>query len=377
MTRGVFWFCVAPLVVMGLSGCQFSLFEKRDPWRSEAEERCLAEGLVKPSAYTTPVRAIDGAGTCGMDHPFKVSGLVYGQVAIAPTATMACPATAAVDRWLIEGVQPAAMAWFGQPVVQVRQMSSYSCRNMNGAKTGKISEHAFGNALDIGGFVLADGREVSVKTGWKGRPDEQGFLRTVQASACERFTTVLAPGSNAFHYDHIHVDLMRHNGGRAICNPAARVPIPPAMPPTPLPPATGVSFPGRPSEVPAETNPPEEAGADAPHGVDPGYQPPQPAAYPAPAQPPYSGLDPYGAAQPAYPAPAYPPPPVQPPPRGLVPPAGVPMVQWKKGADPVVTGSTTRGYAPEPDRPKRATPARNPFNFLAPIEPPAAIPGED
>jgi hypothetical protein len=41
----------------------------------------------------------------------------------------------------------------------------------------------------------------------------------VQAAACDQFTTVLAPGSNAFHYNHIHVDLMHRRNGRHACNP--------------------------------------------------------------------------------------------------------------------------------------------------------------
>jgi hypothetical protein len=52
-------------------------------------------------------------------------------------------------------------------------------------------------------------------------PEEQGFLRDVQGSACQQFNTVLAPGSNVYHYDHIHVDLMRRASGRVICQPAA------------------------------------------------------------------------------------------------------------------------------------------------------------
>ena len=92
---------------------------------------------------------------------------------------------------------------------------------MNGNSNAHISEHAFGNALDIAGFTLADGRHVSVKDGWKGMPEEQGFLHDVQAAACQQFTTVLAPGSNVYHYDHIHVDLMRRAHRPIICQPAA------------------------------------------------------------------------------------------------------------------------------------------------------------
>jgi hypothetical protein len=92
---------------------------------------------------------------------------------------------------------------------------------MNGNSNAHISEHAFGNALDIAAFTLADGRRISVETGWKGMPEEQGFLHDVQASACREFTTVLAPGSNVYHYNHIHVDLMRRAHRPIICQPAA------------------------------------------------------------------------------------------------------------------------------------------------------------
>jgi hypothetical protein len=118
-------------------------------------------------------------------------------------------------------VQPAATRWFGVRVVEIKQISAYSCRGMNGNSHAHISEHAFGNALDISAFTLADGRRITVKDGWRGLPEEQGFLRDIQAGACERFNTVLAPGSNSYHADHFHVDLMRRSSGRVICQPAA------------------------------------------------------------------------------------------------------------------------------------------------------------
>ncbi|MGY4306771.1 hypothetical protein ACVIJ6_004014 [Bradyrhizobium sp. USDA 4369] len=145
-----------------------------------------------------------------------------GPVAVKPTATLACPIVSALDRWLAESVQPAAMRWFGMRVVEIKQISAYSCRGMNGNPSAHISEHAFGNALDIAAFTLADGRRISVKDGWIGLPEEQGFLRDVQGGACQQFTTVLAPGSNVYHYDHIHVDLMRRASRRLICQPAAQ-----------------------------------------------------------------------------------------------------------------------------------------------------------
>ena len=145
----------------------------------------------------------------------------FGPVAMKPAATLACPIVSALDRWLADSVQPAAMRWFGIRVVEIRQISAYSCRGMNGNSRAHISEHAFGNALDIAAFTLADGRTVTVKNGWRGMPEEQGFLRDIQAAACQQFNTVLAPGSNVHHYDHIHVDLMRRASQRVICQPAA------------------------------------------------------------------------------------------------------------------------------------------------------------
>jgi hypothetical protein len=141
--------------------------------------------------------------------------------AVSPAATLACPIVSALDRWVTDAVQPAAQRWFGSPVVEIKQISAYSCRGMNGQPGAHISEHAFGNALDIAAFTLASGRTVTVRDGWRGMPEEQGFLRDVEAAACEQFTTVLAPGSNSFHYDHIHVDLMRRSSGTRICNPEA------------------------------------------------------------------------------------------------------------------------------------------------------------
>jgi hypothetical protein len=141
--------------------------------------------------------------------------------ALNPPATLACPLVSALDRWVTDGVQPAAQHWFGTPVVTIKQIGSYSCREMVGAGGDFVSEHAFGNALDVAGFTLADGRTITVKDGWHGSPEEQGFLHDVQLYACETFTTVLAPGYNVYHYDHIHVDLMRRESGRRPCRPDA------------------------------------------------------------------------------------------------------------------------------------------------------------
>jgi hypothetical protein len=153
--------------------------------------------------------------------PLGPPAVAGGPAAILPAATLACPMVSALDQWMSGSVQPAALRWFGQPVAEIKQISAYSCRGMNGNPRARISEHSFGNALDIAAFTLADGRKVTVREGWRGLPEERGFLRDVHAAACQQFSTVLGPGSNVYHYDHLHLDLMRRSSGQGICNPPA------------------------------------------------------------------------------------------------------------------------------------------------------------
>src|ERR1051326_6684797 len=183
-----------------------------------------------PEPYGQPYPARPAYGAPPLTIPLQPSAPIEtvplgrepgltSHVSVAPAATLACPLVAALDNWIATGVQPAAQRWLGQPVVEIKQISAYSCRSMNNQRGAPISEHAFGNALDVAAFTLADGRKVTVRDGWHGSPEERAFLHDVHASACRLFATVLAPGSNAFHYDHMHVDLARHGSGRSICEP--------------------------------------------------------------------------------------------------------------------------------------------------------------
>ena len=175
---------------------------------------------LPPRTTSPPSPAVEEHVPLGPSRGPVVTGAI-GPVEVRPAATLACPLVSELDKWIVTAVQPAALRWFRQPVVGIKQISAYSCRGMNGNAYAHISEHAFGNALDIAEFDLADGRKISVQYGWHGAPEEQGFLRDVQATACEEFNTVLAPGANIYHYNHIHVDLMRRSSGRHICEPSA------------------------------------------------------------------------------------------------------------------------------------------------------------
>lgn len=233
MARRVLPLVVCAAYVALLAGC--SLYERaqRPAWRTQAENACLAQGLIRTSAFVQPAQEINEPGICGLTRPFKVSALQDGAVSIKNSpSTLDCPMIATLDAWLKEVVQPVALARLQQPVTAIRSMGSYACRSMNNQPGARISEHAFGNALDIGGFQLADGREISIQHDWKGSDEEtRAFLRDIHAGACGYFTTVLGPGSNVFHYNHIHVDLAMHGntstGPRRVCRPALKqAPLP-------------------------------------------------------------------------------------------------------------------------------------------------------
>jgi hypothetical protein len=231
MTRRVF-VTVASLAIVGsVAGCGMYERAQRPAWRTQAENTCMAQHRITPSEYIQPANEMSGPGICGMTRPFKVTALQNGAVAFNSTATLDCSMVAELDQWLADVVQPAAQARFGVPVTQINSMGSYSCRGMNNQMGAQLSEHSFGNALDIGGFVLADGRTIAIVRDWtRGDEQTQAFLRDVHGGACEHFTTVLGPGSNAFHYNHIHVDLAMHgntsSGARRICKPVPQTTAP-------------------------------------------------------------------------------------------------------------------------------------------------------
>jgi hypothetical protein len=228
--RRVAYVSVLLVLAVALTGCAMSFFgyERRAPWRDAEEKSCMRQRLVVLSAYDQPEPRLDGGGACGIYAPIKVSAFQSGTVSLGPSALMNCPMTTAVDGWLTEAVQPAALAWLGQPIVGVTDFGAYSCRPVDDIQGNQLSEHSFGNAIDISGFRLMDGTLVTVKHDWyMGSDAERGFLREVLAAACERFKTVLGPGAK-YHSDHFHLDLAHHgeDGTSRYCNPRPAGPAP-------------------------------------------------------------------------------------------------------------------------------------------------------
>ena len=249
MARRVWPFVLALSLAASLAGCGFSGRPERPRWRTQAENACFARNLVKLSNYIVAAPEIDGPGVCGMTRPLKVSALADGTVGLDKTLTIDCPMIPALEAWLDEVVQPDAQARFGQKVTTVNVFGAYSCRSVDSLPGERLSEHAFGNAVDVAGFTLADGRTLTFVHDWKsGDTQEAAFLHEVHAGACQDFTTVLGPGADVFHYNHVHLDLANHGatntGPRRICKPTPTPTLlPPPAAPDGLPPAPDVEEP--------------------------------------------------------------------------------------------------------------------------------------
>ncbi|WP_261385211.1 extensin family protein [Vannielia litorea] len=146
---------------------------------------------------------------CGIANPVQVTS-VQG-ISLSSTATMDCGTAKALDRWVKKGLKP-AIGRKGGGVKQIKVVAHYACRNRNNAKSGRLSEHAKGRAVDIAGVTLRDGTYVSVLKGW-GSKAWAAALKKMHKAACGPFGTVLGPNANAYHRDHFHFDTARYRSG--------------------------------------------------------------------------------------------------------------------------------------------------------------------
>jgi len=215
--------CLAVLLPAQLAICGCSLTPRfvatEEPWREDEERACLAACVVRESPFVAVRDALGGPSVCGALRPFTVAAVAQGSVQLRPPALIRCPMVPAIDRWVEHVVVPASRDHLGMQVVELRLAASYACRPMNNVDGANLSEHGHANAVDVAGFVLADGRVVDVKSGWWGALAERNFLREVHRGACGVFTTVLGPAYDLNHRDHVHLDLARHgrDGEGRIC----------------------------------------------------------------------------------------------------------------------------------------------------------------
>ncbi len=184
----------------------------------DAFSACLAELDGFGTVYETRGSVSDPSDSdCGITQPIMVSEIVPGLV-LQPDSIMRCETAVALAEWTARIVLPAAeMMGEKGAVTGIDHGSTYICRRRNNLPTGKLSEHSFGNAVDVMGFRFEDGSSLPIEPRADAGTIEESFQRAVRGGACLSFTTVLGPGTDATHDDHLHLDVKARSGGYRIC----------------------------------------------------------------------------------------------------------------------------------------------------------------
>jgi hypothetical protein len=183
-----------------------------EPPRAPAPRSTCGAVLARLGVEATTLAPIT-EGECGIATPVAVASLGNGTIDFSTRAIIGCDLAETLATWLSATVQPEARAILAGRVDGIRVAASYACRTRDSIPGAKISEHAFGRAIDISAFRV-DGRWIDVKSGWGSGGPEADFLAAARRSACGPFKTVLGPGADRYHRDHFHLDLEpRRNGG--------------------------------------------------------------------------------------------------------------------------------------------------------------------
>lgn len=205
---------IIPLLLTMLYGCADSPRPSRrePPRRSASVERppalrqCLAQlGTAGASFAALPDRTFSAG--CRNVGTVRLANLRAdtAQMALSNLGPVTCTMANQFAGWARFGVDRAALQILGSRVARIETFGSYSCRTVAG--TRRLSGHATANAIDVSGFVLEDGRRVTILDDWDGgTSEERRFLRVIHASACKRFGTTLGPQYNAAHKNHLHLE---------------------------------------------------------------------------------------------------------------------------------------------------------------------------
>lgn len=216
MLRKVVWGLALSIASMALLGCSSDNDKPQFRTRGVAQPTGYCAADPRSVADAQKISDFNEGNGCGVRNAWQATSL--GGVALNTPQIFNCATAYTASKWLMDVVQPAAEQNFGSRVVKIDVPSAYACRSRNSVRGAKISEHGFGNAIDVSRFTLEDGRRIDVLNGWNGDSYSRQFLRTVRSEACGRFSTVLGPGSDAHHRDHIHMDLQRQRGGGPYCH---------------------------------------------------------------------------------------------------------------------------------------------------------------
>jgi hypothetical protein len=184
--------------------------------------------LTEAVAIAPSIPAIHGPGSCGGDDLVRLEAVILPdrkQVALKPAAILRCPMATALAEWVRTDAAPLAER-LGTALSELDNFDSFECRGRNRVFGAKMSEHGRANAIDVRGLKFANGQSLSLTDRAAPRPQREAVLQSV----CARFTTVLGPGSDGYHEDHIHLDLAERRSGYRICQWNIYEPMPAVAP---------------------------------------------------------------------------------------------------------------------------------------------------
>ncbi|MGL5164923.1 MAG: extensin family protein [Afipia sp.] len=186
------------------------------------------QALTESIAIAPSIPPIKGPGGCGGEDLVRLEAIVLSptqRVALKPAAILRCTMAAAVADWVRADMVPLA-ASLGTTISELDNFDSFECRGRNRVKGAKLSEHGLANALDVRGMTFANGNTLSLTDRTVSRETREKVL----ASVCTRFTTVLGPGSDWYHEDHIHLDLAQRRNNYKLCQWGVYDPLPAVAP---------------------------------------------------------------------------------------------------------------------------------------------------
>ncbi len=166
-------------------------------------------------AAVAPMPRLIGPGTCGGRDMVQLDAVWLAdrtRIAVTPSPVLRCEMAESLATWIRDDAAPRLSA-IGAVLRSVDNYDDFECRGRNRVFGAKVSEHGMGNAIDVRSFTLADGRVIGLTDVTAAKDLREGL----RASACQRFTTVLGPGSDGQHEGHIHLDLAERRQGYRIC----------------------------------------------------------------------------------------------------------------------------------------------------------------
>jgi len=186
------------------------------------------QALTEEIAIAPSIPDIHGTGGCGGEDLVRLEAIVLQdkrRVSVKPAAILRCSMASAIANWIRSDIAPLAQN-LGSAISDLDNFDSFECRGRNRVAGAQLSEHGRANALDVRAFRLADGRSISLTD----RSVPRDLRENVLHSACTRFPTVLGPGSDWYHEDHIHLDLMERRNNYRICQWNVYDPLPQVAP---------------------------------------------------------------------------------------------------------------------------------------------------